>query len=159
MEAVMWITNIFETNKTIQSWNWKKRWADKNLTWHVTQRVWHNWVFPERNSPYISVIDPVSIPPVERSYHNAKWSRSQFTFTNSKGKEWSWNERITLQDLVKLSWSSCNLNNLQPLCMKLAGTCKPKWNYLRCCKRFQDRYGINSVQYNWASIQSAASYY
>ena len=36
----------------------------QNLTWHVTQRVWHNWVFPERNSPYISVIDPVSIPPV-----------------------------------------------------------------------------------------------
>lgn len=37
----------------------------KSNTWHVTQRVWHNWVFPERNSPYISVIDPVSIPPVK----------------------------------------------------------------------------------------------
>ena len=33
------------------------------LTWHVTASVWHIWVFPVRNSPKISVIEPVSIPP------------------------------------------------------------------------------------------------
>lgn len=32
-------------------------------TWHVTQSVWHSCVFPQRNSPYISVMDPVSMPP------------------------------------------------------------------------------------------------
>ena len=33
-------------------------------TWQVTASVWQIWVFPVLNSPNISVIDPVSIPPV-----------------------------------------------------------------------------------------------
>ena len=32
-------------------------------TWQVTASVWHSWVFPVRNSPNISVMEPVSIPP------------------------------------------------------------------------------------------------
>ena len=31
--------------------------------WAVTHIVWHNWVFPHRNSPYTSVIDILRIPP------------------------------------------------------------------------------------------------
>lgn len=31
--------------------------------WHVTANVWHNCVLPVRNSPNISVIEPVSRPP------------------------------------------------------------------------------------------------
>lgn len=31
--------------------------------WHVTANVWHNCVLPVRNSPNISVIEPVSMPP------------------------------------------------------------------------------------------------
>lgn len=34
-------------------------------TWQVTASVWHNWVFPVRNSPNISVMEPVSIPPAK----------------------------------------------------------------------------------------------
>jgi len=34
------------------------------LTWQVTAKVWHNWVLPVLNSPKISVIDPVSKPPI-----------------------------------------------------------------------------------------------
>jgi len=33
------------------------------LTWQVTASVWQICVFPVRNSPNISVILPVSIPP------------------------------------------------------------------------------------------------
>ena len=29
----------------------------------MTASVWHSWVFPVRNSPNISVMEPVSIPP------------------------------------------------------------------------------------------------
>ena len=32
-------------------------------TWQVTAKVWQSCVFPVRNSPKISVMDPVSIPP------------------------------------------------------------------------------------------------
>lgn len=39
------------------------------LTWQVTQSVWQSWVLPDRNSPYISVMDPVSIPPVRQGTH------------------------------------------------------------------------------------------
>lgn len=35
-------------------------------TWQVTASVWHNWVFPVRNSPNISVMEPVSIPPAQK---------------------------------------------------------------------------------------------
>lgn len=31
-------------------------------TWHVTASVWQSCVFPVRNSPNISVIEPVSMP-------------------------------------------------------------------------------------------------
>ena len=34
-----------------------------NGNWQVTARVWQIWLFPVLNSPKISVIDPVSIPP------------------------------------------------------------------------------------------------
>ena len=33
------------------------------FTWHVTARVWHSCVLPVLNSPNISVMEPVSIPP------------------------------------------------------------------------------------------------
>jgi hypothetical protein len=36
----------------------------------VTHRVWDNRVFHEQNSPYISVIELVSIPHVKDSEHN-----------------------------------------------------------------------------------------
>lgn len=32
-------------------------------SWHVTANVWHSCVFPVRNSPNTSVIEPVSMPP------------------------------------------------------------------------------------------------
>lgn len=37
------------------------------LTWHVTHRVWHSWVLPLLNSPYSSVMLPVSMPPAGSS--------------------------------------------------------------------------------------------
>jgi hypothetical protein len=35
-------------------------------SWHVTASVWQIWLFPVLNSPKISVIEPVSIPPASR---------------------------------------------------------------------------------------------
>ena len=34
-------------------------------TWHVTHSVWQSCVLPLLNSPYISVMDPVSMPPTQ----------------------------------------------------------------------------------------------
>ncbi len=35
-------------------------------SWHVTASVWQIWDFPVRNSPKISVTEPVSTPPARR---------------------------------------------------------------------------------------------
>ena len=45
------------------------------VTWHVTHSVWHSCVFPHLNSPYISVMDPVSSPPavVRGHCHEIHW--------------------------------------------------------------------------------------
>jgi hypothetical protein len=40
------------------------------LTWQVTASVWHICVFPVRNSPYISVMAPLSMPPGKFRTHN-----------------------------------------------------------------------------------------
>ena len=34
-------------------------------SWQVTARVWQIWDFPVRNSPKISVTEPVSMPPAK----------------------------------------------------------------------------------------------
>lgn len=40
-------------------------------SWHVTHRVWQSCVFPHRYSPWISVIDWVSMPPPRMSFRAA----------------------------------------------------------------------------------------
>ena len=37
-----------------------------NGSWQVTARVWQIWLLPVRNSPKISVTEPVSMPPARR---------------------------------------------------------------------------------------------
>ena len=40
-------------------------------SWHVTQSVWHNCVFPVRNSPKTSVMEHVSTPPPSSAFSSA----------------------------------------------------------------------------------------
>ena len=64
------------------------------LTWQVTARVWHIWVFPVRNSPNISVILPVSTPPpssLSSSYNN---DNHTINVIDNKMSNWS-NQHIS----------------------------------------------------------------
>ena len=44
----------------------------KHNTWQVTANVWHICVFPVLNSPNISVIEPVSIPPMKEIFKQTR---------------------------------------------------------------------------------------
>lgn len=67
-------------------------------TWQVTASVWQSWVFPVRNSPKISVMDPVSIPPNYQKYKvyniHVEWYNSLYIhiclwFLLKKFKKWN----------------------------------------------------------------------
>jgi hypothetical protein len=45
---------------------------------------------------------------------------------------------ITVQNLIKLSRSSCKLDDLKSLRMKLASTSKSEWNQLGSCQMFMN---------------------
>lgn len=100
---------------------------DRRITWQVTQSVWHSWVFPERNSPYISVIDPVSMPP--------EGGRSHIKIgLHPLRRGGLVNARITFQDAVELPRSRRNLDDLKPLRVELAGAGEAQGNQLRGCQ-------------------------
>jgi hypothetical protein len=50
--------------------------TDWHRTWHVTHSVWHSCVLPLLNSPYSSVMEPVSMPP-EGGAHKGKQQGQQ----------------------------------------------------------------------------------
>lgn len=125
----------------------------------MTQRVWHSWVFPERNSPYISVMDPVSIPPVQ--------SKQQlFTLTNQEPihpprKRISLpskvnNLKLTLENLIKFFWSRSDLDDFKPLCMKLACTGKAQRDKLWRCrlKIYESCWSLYMIMMNLSIIMS-----
>ena len=65
--------------------------------WHVTHKVWQIYVFPVLNSPNISVIDPVSMPPPNN------WSRDYEPVDNlindylfSKNVDAVWNPKLMI---------------------------------------------------------------
>ena len=59
------------------------------LTWQVTARVWHIWVFPVRNSPNISVILPVSTPPPSSLSSSYNHDNQTINVIDKKMSNWS----------------------------------------------------------------------
>ena len=59
------------------------------LTWQVTARVWHIWVFPVRNSPNISVILPVSTPPPSSLSSSYNHDNHTINVIDKKMSNWS----------------------------------------------------------------------
>ena len=64
------------------------------LTWQVTARVWHIWVFPVRNSPNISVILPVSTPPPSSLSSSYNHDNHTINVIDQKMSNWS-NQHIS----------------------------------------------------------------
>ena len=100
----------------------------KTHTWHATARVWHNWVFPVLNSPYISVSEPVSIPPA----NNKNREKLRYGVARDAAKV---NEVIckfvgTLQNGIQLLCSSRDLYNLPTKLMYMCRALEPHGHQL-----------------------------
>lgn len=93
-------------------------------TWQVTQSVWHSCVFPLRNSPYSSVMDPVSMPPA-MMMTKEMWSQVAH---GSDGLQ-RWCKVTWTQPLLTLHYAAGAVIYSQLfLCFYLAGWSQTPWS-------------------------------
>lgn len=106
-------------------------------TWHVTHNVWHSWVLPLLNSPYISVIEPVSIPPAHQQ--GRVWSLMAVVCRYANAGVCTHNAatgvgQLTFQYTVQLFAPSCDVNDLGTLLCYYGRRCKSHGHKLPCCR-------------------------